>query len=305
MEVIVLASGTVFNIQRYSTHDGPGIRTTLFFKGCPLSCWWCHNPESKHREAVVLLNSEKCLACGACAMACPHGAISLCEGTPVLDYAKCIACGQCHKRCPSEALQLVGRSISVAEAMAEIEKDRVFYDESGGGVTCSGGEPLLQDEFLYELLQKCGERGIHRAVDTSGFAPWPVLAHISEVTDLFLYDIKHMDSDRHRSITGVPNDLILDNVRRLASMDKEIHLRVPIIPRLNDDEANLQRTGLLAMELKIARVHILPYHYLGKGKYQGLGESYEIPDIQPPSTERMQWIAGELSSLGLDVRIGG
>ncbi|MDP3487112.1 MAG: glycyl-radical enzyme activating protein, partial [Bacillota bacterium] len=167
-----MISGTVFNIQRFSTHDGPGIRTTVFLKGCPLSCWWCHNPESKQAQLAVVYDSQKCLACGLCAKACLHEAIRFEGVTPVINTSRCTLCGRCSKRCPAEALELVGKEMIVAEVLAEIEKDRIFYDESGGGVTFSGGEPLLQAEFLTALLQSCRERGIHTTVDTSGHAPW-------------------------------------------------------------------------------------------------------------------------------------
>ena len=298
-------SGRVFNIQRFSTHDGPGIRTTVFFKGCPLYCWWCHNPESKQVQPGIVYDGEKCLRCGLCAKACPEGAISFETGSPILDSDLCLLCGCCSKRCPAEALEQVGEEMSVAEVLAEIEKDRVFYDESGGGVTFSGGEPLLQTEFLYELLYSCRERGIHTAVDTSGNAPWPAIAKISEVTNVFLYDIKHMDSAQHEKLTGVSNHLILDNLRSLSRIHRDILLRVPIIPGINDDSQNLLQMGHLAVKLGILRMHILPYHSIGKDKYTRLGETYRLSELLEPSAERMQQIAEDLGDLGLKVIIGG
>lgn len=300
-----MISGTVFNIQRFSTHDGPGIRTTVFLKGCPLSCWWCHNPESKQAQPAVLYDGDKCLKCGLCATACLEGAISSVEGTPVLDSSHCVICGRCSKRCPAEALELVGKEMTVAEVLAEIEKDRIFFDESGGGVTFSGGEPLLQAEFLLPLLQSCRQRGIHTAVDTSGHAPWQVLSKASEFTNVFLYDIKHMDSMRHEDFTGVPNDLILENLKRLSAIHQDIRLRVPIIPGLNDDLENLLLTSRLAVDLGIFQVHILPYHSIGRDKYARIGEVYRLPDLAEPPPLSMEQIASELRSLGLSVKIGG
>ena len=297
-------SGIVFNIQRFSTHDGPGIRTTVFFKGCPLSCWWCHNPESKQAQAAVLYERDKCLGCGLCAKACPQGSISFSAGTPVLSN-HCTLCGRCCKRCPAEALELVGKELTIVEVLAEIEKDRVFYDESSGGVTFSGGEPLLQPEFLDKLLRSCRERGIHTAVDTSGHSPWQVISKIGEATDLFLYDIKHMDSIKHEVLTGVPNDLILENLRRLSRTHYSIIIRVPIIPGLNDDSENLLMTGRLAVDLGISQVHLLPYHSIGRDKYTRIGEVYRLTDLKAPSPECMERLAEGLRSLGLRVNIGG
>ena len=300
-----LISGHVFNIQRFSTHDGPGIRTTVFLKGCPLSCWWCHNPESKQAQPAVIYDIDKCMNCGLCAKACLHGAIGFESDTPVIDSSRCILCGRCSRRCPAEALELVGKKMTVAEVLAEIEKDRVFYDESGGGVTFSGGEPLLQAEFLTALLHSCRARGIHTAVDTSGHAAWQDIAKVSEATNVFLYDIKHMDSSKHESFTGVPNELIVDNLKRLSLIHQDIRLRVPIIPGLNDDLERLLMTGRLAVDLGILQVHILPYHGIGAGKYTRVGEAYRLPELVPPSPERMEQIAVELRSLGLRVKIGG
>lgn len=300
-----MTNGVVFNVQRFSTHDGPGIRTTVFLKGCPLSCWWCHNPESKQAQPAIIYDSKKCLGCGLCVKMCLHKAIALVEDATVLDSSLCIVCGRCSKRCPAEALELVGKGMTVAEVLAEIEKDRVFYDESGGGVTFSGGEPLMQPEFLCALLQGCRQRGIHTTVDTCGHAQWQTLAKVSELADVFLYDIKHMDSSKHHEFTGVSNELILENLKQLSRIHNGINLRVPIIPGLNDDLENLLMTGRLAVDLGITQVHLLPYHSIGRDKYARVGEVYNLPEVQAPSPERMEQIARELRSLGLRVKIGG
>jgi pyruvate formate lyase activating enzyme len=195
--------------------------------------------------------------------------------------------------------------MTVAEVLAEVEKDRVFYEESGGGATFSGGEPLMQPDFLYSLLSRCRERGIGTAVDTSGYAPWSVLARTAEVADIFLYDVKHMDGESHRRLTGVSNDLILANLRRLVRIHSDIRLRVPVIPSVNDDLKNLRQIGELAAELQVTRVHLLPYHRIGTSKYTDLNEKYVLSDVESPSTERMQQLALELERPGLTVSIGG
>ena len=214
-----MASGTIFNIQRYSIHDGPGIRTTVFLKGCPLSCWWCHNPESQKYGVQLVLWKERCIGCGGCNSVCPEGAISGGGFPPVIDSEKCSGCGLCAEECPAVALEMVGKTVSSDYVMKEIEKDLIFYDQSGGGVTFSGGEPLMQPEFLAELLEKCKARDIHTAVDTCGYANWEVLS-IAGLTDLFLYDIKHMDDLVHTRTVGVSNRIILENLAKLARVHK-------------------------------------------------------------------------------------
>jgi pyruvate formate lyase activating enzyme len=208
-----LTTGIVFDIKKFSIHDGPGIRTTIFFKGCPLRCWWCHNPEGLTPEPELMIRANRCIRCDACLDVCPHGAISRDGDKVFTDVAKCLRCGTCVAACYAEARQIVGQEMAAAQVMAEIERDVPFYDESGGGATFSGGEPLLQPDFLCELLSACRARGIHTAVDTCGFAPWEVLDSVRKYVDLFLYDLKLMDEARHRAFTGVSNALILSNLR--------------------------------------------------------------------------------------------
>ncbi len=299
-------TGVIFDIAKFSIHDGPGIRTTVFLKGCPLSCPWCHNPESQALERQRWFWERRCIRCGACVEACTHGAISLSGDSVITDEARCVVCGDCVEVCQAEAREIVGRQATVAEVMAEVEKDIIFYDESGGGVTFSGGEPLMQPDFLRALLQSCKEKEIHAAVDTSGLAAWKTLRQISQDVDLFLYDLKLMDDEKHRRLTGISNDLILSNLRALASQGSTITVRVPIIPNINDDGENISRTGEFVASLpRVPPVSILPYHKAGADKYARLNKTYAMPQTQSPSDERMAEIAAVLQGFGLTVKVGG
>lgn len=302
----LMKTGLVFDIKKYSIHDGPGIRTTVFLKGCPLSCWWCHNPESQSSLPAIFYRPERCIGCGICIESCPRQALELTRTGVKTDLSKCTACGICADRCPSGARELVGTEMTVEEVVAEIKKDLLFYDQSGGGVTFSGGEPLLQPEFLIALLQECGKFEFHRAVDTSGFAPLSVLLEVARYTDLFLYDVKMMDSEKHKKYTGVGNELILSNLRALAESGAAINVRIPIIPGINDDDENIEQTGLFVASLpNVCRVNILPYHSAGRSKYEKWGREYLLPEVMPPTENAMQHIAKTLSQYGLDVKIGG
>ena len=242
-------AGVVFDIKKFSIHDGPGIRTTVFLKGCPLRCLWCHNPESQRSGPEVMLRGERCIACAACLEACAQGAITINGSGAVTDRALCIECGLCTASCYAEARELVGRTMTVAEVLAEIEGDISFYDESGGGVTFSGGDPLLQRDFLLALLKACRAKEIHTAVDTSGSFSWPALEMIRPYVDLFLYDLKLMDEERHKRVTGVSNRLILQNLEALSKLGHKIIIRVAVVPGINDDERNIYQTGAFAASL--------------------------------------------------------
>jgi pyruvate formate lyase activating enzyme len=299
-------TGNVYDIIKFSTRDGPGIRTTVFFKGCPLSCWWCHNPESQSIHPQLMFRPNLCAQCLACLSVCEQGAISAADGAVSTDLDKCTLCEACAQVCCTDAREIVGREMTVTQVMAEIERDIAFYDESGGGVTFSGGEPLLQRDFLLALLQACKEKDIHTAVDTSGFAPWKVLESIAPYVDLFLYDLKTMDDARHREFTGVSNALILRNLRSLAERGYTLAVRVPIVPGVNDDEDAIRQIGAFAAALPhLSGVSLLPYHRAGVEKYRRLHQAYKLPQTRPPSDERMSELVRTLQGFGLQVKIGG
>ena len=301
-----MTKGIVFDIKKFSIHDGPGIRTTVFFKGCPLSCWWCHNPESQVLEPEFVFWESRCIRCGVCLEVCEQGAISWHGDVVSTDGQKCTLCGDCAELCYAEAREIAGREMTVAQVMEEIERDIPFYDESGGGVTFSGGEPLLQQDFLLALLRACKEKEIHTALDTCGFAPWETLDSMREYVDLFLYDLKLMDDAKHRKFTGVSNEFILGNLQALSQRRHNIFLRVPLIPGINDDDENIRQIGAFAAALPhLNRVDILPYHHAAVEKYKRLNKVYELPETRPPSDKRMAEIVQILRGFGLEVKIGG
>lgn len=296
----------IFDIERFSIHDGPGIRTTVFLKGCPLSCMWCHNPESQTPKQEIMFREHRCIRCGACLTACPEHVISQSDGLIITDMIKCTVCGDCVQVCQTEAREIIGHQVTVAEVITEIEKDIAFYDESGGGVTFSGGEPLMQPDFLLALLQGCKERDIHTAVDTSGLANWKTVQRIAEYVDLFLYDLKLIDDARHRQFTGISNELILANLRSLALPGRTIMVRVPIIPGLNDNPEDIAQLGQFVLSLAHRPpISILPYHKAGVNKYARLNKPYALPETQPPPDGRVAEIMTTLQELGLEVRTGG
>lgn len=297
--------GVVFDIRRFSVHDGPGLRTTVFFKGCPLRCYWCHNPESQHRRLELLYWPERCIQCQSCVAACPQGAIHWERERLVMHDTKCTLSGACVRACYADARQIAGRYMTAAEVMSEIERDVSFYDSSGGGVTFSGGEPLLQADFLKALLEACRSAEIHTALDTSGFATWEILERVRPLVDLFLYDIKLMDPVRHRKYTLAFNLRILDNLQRLAGLGHNIVVRVPIIPGINDDLENLRATGAFTTGLGLSRIDLLPYHAAAMGKYERLHRAYRLPGLQTPSDERMLEIAHVFEGFDLQVHVGG
>jgi pyruvate formate lyase activating enzyme len=301
-----MIKGTIFDIKKYAIHDGPGIRTTIFFKGCPLRCWWCHNSEGLKLEPEITFKENRCIkGCSECIEVCQRGALSRSGQGVVIQRDKCNLCGECIQACPSEALQIIGRKMTVAEVMKEIEKEMVFYDESGGGVTFSGGEPLMQPEFLEAILKECKEKNINTALDTSGYASSEVMDKISDKVDLFLYDLKLMDEEKHKKYTGVSNKLILENLRKLAARGSKVAIRIPLIPGINDDEDNINRTAELIHSLEIIKnISLLPYHKAGREKYKRLNLLDKMSKTQAPSAERVKEIMKSLKHLGFSVKIG-
>jgi len=301
--------GLIFDIRQYSIHDGPGVRTTVFFKGCPLACAWCCNPESQAGHPELVWIRERCLGCDLCLAVCPRDALQTdAAGAKVIDLPRCDRCGQCAERCPGEALNLIGRWRTVEEVLAEVARDALFFEASGGGLTLSGGEPLVQADFAAELLRryKHEEKGAHTAVETCGFVEWPVLAHVAQNVDLFLYDIKHMDPAEHLRLTGRDNRLILDNARRLAAAGHGLVLRLPLIAGINDQPGNLAATAEFTRSLPgVGRIDILPYHRLGEAKYRRLGKAYALegePFISAAQVARAREL---LEERGLEVTVGG
>jgi pyruvate formate lyase activating enzyme len=303
-----MTQGLVFDIQTYSLHDGPGIRTLVFLKGCPLSCVWCQNPESQHPEPELLYYAERCTGCGQCLTVCPRQAIKITEGKSHTNRRLCEGCGKCVAVCPNESRILAGRTMSVAEVFQEIKKDELFYKNSGGGITLSGGEPLAQVEFSTELLTMCRQAGFHTAIETTGMIAWQVFKSILKQVDLVLYDLKHMDSVSHQRCTGVPNDLILENVKRIRKeCSIPIIIRIPVIPGFNSDLKNVKSTGeFIANELGLeTKVNLLAYHRLGEPKYARLEREGWGTRIVPPGAKQMSDIQKTLQAFGLNVSIGG
>ena len=300
-----VATGIVFDIRRFSIHDGPGIRTTVFLKGCPLRCGWCHNPEGLSAAPEVVWRGDRCVRCGACVAACPEAALRWEDAVPALDATRCTLCGACSDVCYADARDVLGRTMTVDAVIAVAERDRVFYKESRGGVTFSGGEPLAQPAFLADLLAGCRARGLHTVLDTCGEGSWEAVDRIRGNVDLFLYDLKLIDDTRHRRATGVSNARILENLAAIVAHGHAVVVRVPLICGVNDDDANIGATAALAAELGIARIVVLPFHRLGAAKYSRLGRPYPLSDAAPPSEERVTEVLGTLRHFGLAAERSG
>lgn len=290
-----MEKGVIFNIQRYSIHDGPGIRTTVFLKGCPLKCFWCQNPESQVIKPEIFLDRKKCTLCGRCIVVCPTGATSLSKESLAIERSACTGCRKCVEVCPNEARRLVGRNVTVDEVIRHVLRDVRFYENSGGGVTLSGGEPTAQPHFALSILKKCKGAGLHTAFDTCGYVSWTMMKKLLDHTDLVLYDLKHMDPKKHYEATGKDNRLILRNVKRIAG-HKPLRIRVPIIPGFNDTPGEIRAIAhFVKKALNSAPIDLLPYNRLGENKYELLERNYS--PLQSQEDSHMKALESILSSI--------
>lgn len=308
MKEIDSIQGLVFKIQRHCLHDGPGIRTLLFLKGCPLQCAWCFNPESQSTRPEVMHFPDKCLGCLECRSVCPRpGAIVVTEQGVTIDRTVCDGCGLCAEACPGGAMSLFGRPMTVAEALEVVLRDRVFYDRSGGGLTLSGGETAGQPDFAAAILERCREEGISTAVETSGLASWPDLRRLVDQADLILYDLKLIDPAEHRRWTGADNDLILANAEKVAASARKMIIRVPLITGVNDSPANLSATAEFVTRRlsNVTEIHLLPYELFGEAKYDRLDRPYRLAGLERPDEETVQACRDLVAGYGLTVRVGG
>jgi len=301
-----MAIGRIFNIERFATKDGPGIRTLVFLKGCPLKCIWCANPESQRYDKEIMYYPNKCVKCGHCIESCPHHAIKLDEVFGLLiDKEKCNVCGICVRNCYYGAREIMGKDIEAKELFKELIKDFPYFLESGGGVTFSGGEPTLQVDFVVEVAELLKTKNIHLAIETCGYTPWEVLKRIAKMFDLIFFDIKHIDPVVHKKLTGVSNELILENLRKLDTIFKNIIVRIPVIPDCNDSlETQRDIFSFLSTLKNIQAVELLPYHRLGVFKYQGLGRDYQLKEKKALSPDDLKPIKALGSKFGLKIRIG-
>lgn len=269
----------IFNIQKFSLHDGPGIRTVVFFKGCPLRCYWCSNPESQLQEQQVSYDKKKCIGCGACVLACPQGCYNLVEGSLQVDYTNCIRCLECAHVCPTGAIVIEGETKTIAEIVEIVMQDEAFYKKSGGGATFSGGEVLFQVHEAAELAHELKKRGVHVAVETTGFASKKNFSILMNAVDLLLMDIKHWDDEKHKQGTGQSNQIIIENIKTAVQANKEILMRIPVIPGYNDSKEDALEFARLLTSLDIKSVELLPFHQFGEKKYERLQMEYPLKNV--------------------------
>ena len=291
--------GIVFDIQKFSLHDGPGIRTTVFLKGCPLRCLWCHNPESQSFKIELSYKSDKCVLCGACEEVCEAGVHKVSENLHAIDYSKCTASCKCVEACAYDALKLYGKTMTVQEVISDVLKDIKYYKKSDGGITISGGEPLAQPTFTGEILKAAKEKRIHSCIETTGYASREIIEKLLPYVDLFLFDYKATDSKKHEELTGVSNELILENLQFIYDKGASIILRCPLIPGINDSEEHLQGIALMSDKYPLLKgIELLPYHHMGKGKYKELGREYSLEEIENTSDEQKKKWIGFFEDLG-------
>ncbi len=304
---IAEATGVVFNIQRFSIHDGPGIRTTIFLKGCSLRCGWCGNPEALSPSPEIITRDIKCIRCGKCVEACSQQAITVVENTRIIQWEKCNYCMKCAEVCPSGAIAAVGRTMTVAEVLDTVGRDASYYRRTSGGMTLSGGEPLVQWQFALRLLQEAKRRGLHTALDTTGDTDWEILDEILNFTDLVLYDVKHPHSARHQEATGVPNERILENLRKtVAKPGLKVWVRHPVIPQFSDSEEELEELCKLVLALKpsVEKICLLPYHTFGESKYAAMGREYPWKEFPAIPDEKIVEFKKLIESHGFEVDVG-
>ena len=299
----------ITNIQKFSIHDGDGIRTTVFFKGCPLKCEWCHNPETQKFEKEMQVDREKGTGCGACAAVCPNGAIHMEEGRPILDAEACVFCGKCTRFCPTGAREVIGQEYTVKELVKELMKDQMFYEESGGGVTLSGGEVMSMDmDYLLAVAKELKRQDVTLTIDTCGFVPYEKFQELLPYVNTFLYDVKVMDPELHKKYMGTDNALILENLVRLAKDGARIYIRIPTVKEVNGNEENMKETIAFLQEHDIhpAQINLLPYHDTGSGKYRKLDMEYKGTDLHAPDKEEMEALAALFINAGYkNTKIGG
>lgn len=302
-----MSDGLIFDIKRYAINDGPGIRVVVFFKGCNLRCAWCHNPEGITAGIERMYAPARCISCGTCVAVCPEQAITLTAHGIVTDSTLCTLCGRCAEACPTKAIEMSGTPVTIPEIVDIIEKERPFFDQSGGGVTFSGGEPLIHSGMLIALLDACGQRGIHRVVDTAGHINTEILLEVARRTDLFLYDLKMMDAALHEEWTGVRNEKILHNLRILAESGARIIIRIPLVGGVNDTVENIGETAKfiagLAMDSK--EVHLLPYHSVAQNKYLKLGRPENFELFSTPDNNQINRCIAIFSEYGIHASAGG
>jgi pyruvate formate lyase activating enzyme len=302
-----MSQSLIFDIKRYAINDGPGIRVVVFFKGCNLHCAWCHNPESISSKVEKMYAPSKCIICGTCVEFCPENAIKLTPEGIITDTELCKMCGKCAEVCPAKAIEMSGKEMSVTEIMDSIEKERIFFDQSGGGVTFSGGEPLDHKKLLIDLLDECGKRGIHRAVDTAGNVSTSTILEVARRTDLFLYDLKMMDTELHRKWTRGGNAKILENLKAIADTGVEIIIRIPLIGGINDTDDNIEKTAKFISELPGDKkeVHLLPYHNIAQNKYMKLGKTDDFEKLNEPGNASLELAIAKFKEYGIKAGIGG
>lgn len=302
-----MSTGLIFDIKKYAINDGPGIRMTIFFKGCNLDCQWCHNPESLSPKVQKMYNASKCIGAVKCLDNCPNDALVLTEDGIVTDFEACNLCGKCAEVCPTKAFEMLGSNIPISELMKKIDNEAIFFDQSGGGVTFSGGEPLMHSDYLLKALKECGKRMYHRVVDTTAFANLDTLLKVADNCEMFLIDLKLIDSQKHKEFTGVSNDKILSNIRELAKTNCEILFRMPLIKGVNSDELNIMETAqfINSLEGNRNRINLLPYHKVAENKLVKMGKSEDFIEFESPSNDLINSIISVFKKYDINASVGG